>query len=99
MDAAAIASLIGAAGGGAILLELTKRGLDKISNRGAKRRDEVDRAWRRVDREASKRRRMEEHASHLTRLLFAAPCVEPADIPSFPAYTDSDSRSNDTKDS
>lgn len=94
MDAADIASLIAAAGGGAILLELTKRGLDKLSNRGAKRRDEVDRAWRRADREAQKRRVLEEYASQLRRVLIGAPCVETADIPTWPAYSSTDTNTS-----
>ena len=88
MDAASIAALIGAAGGGAILLELVKRLLDATTGRGRKRRDEVDRAWRRADREASRRRVVEEHASHLRRLLLAADCVDTTSIPPFPAYTE-----------
>ena len=94
MDAADIASLIAAAGGGAILLELTKRGLDKLSNRGAKRRDEVDRAWRRADREAHKRRMLEEYASHLRRILISAACIEAADIPNWPAYSSTDTNTS-----
>ncbi|WP_119697054.1 hypothetical protein [Microbacterium halotolerans] len=97
--AAIISSLLGAGGIGAILIKLVERGLDKMSNRGNKRRDEVDRAWRRVDREASRRRKVEEHASHLTRLLIAAPCVDPTTIPKFPPYTSTDTRSTDTKES
>lgn len=81
---AAPIALLMSAGGGAIILELVKRGLDRISGRGRKRRDEVDRAWQRADREASKRRRIEEHASLLRRRLIAAPCVDEATIPDFP---------------
>jgi hypothetical protein len=86
MDAATVASLIGAAGGGAILLELTKRLLDALTGRGLKRRDEVDRAWSRADREARNRRIAEEHASRLRRMLIAAPCVAPEEIPDYPTY-------------
>lgn len=79
-------ALLLSAGGGAILLELTKRTLDAMSGRGRKRRDEVDRAWQRADREASKRRRLEEHSSLLRRLLIAAPCVDSSEIPEYPTF-------------
>lgn len=81
-------SLLLSAGGGAILLELTKRALDALSGRGRKRRDEVDRAWQRADREASRRRRLEEHASLLRRHLLAAPCVDSDTIPAYPHIED-----------
>jgi len=90
MDAADIASLIAAAGGGGILLELTKRGVGALSGAGRKRRDEVDRAWKRTDKEAQRRRLIEEHASHLRRILFGAPCVDAADIPPWPTYSSTD---------
>ena len=89
--ASIVTSLLGAAGAGAILLELTKRALDALSGRGRKRRDEVDRAWQAADkarcdrdREASKRRIYQEYSSKLVRMLIAAPCVDPADIPPHP---------------
>ncbi|WP_067198954.1 hypothetical protein [Microbacterium sp. XT11] len=85
-DWATPAAVLLSAGGGAILLELTKRVLDAASGRGRKRRDEVDRAWQRADREAAKRRRIEEHASLLRRLLIAAPCVDSSEIPEYPTY-------------
>lgn len=77
------------AGGGAILLELTKRILDAASGRGRRRRDEVDRAWQRVDREASTRRRWQEHGSLLRRMLIAAPCVDTNTIPDPPTDKES----------
>jgi len=79
-------ALLLSAGGGAIILELAKRALDALSGRGRRRRDEVDRAWQRADREASKRRRIEEHASLLRRQLIAAPCVDSATIPEYPTF-------------
>lgn len=82
---APIVAILGA-GGGAIILELTKRGIDAASGRGRKRRDEVDRAWTRADSEAQKRRIAEEHASHVRRLLIEAPCIDNAQVPQFPAY-------------
>lgn len=84
--APAIASLIAAAGGGAILLELVKRALDKLSGQGRRRRDEVEKAWARVDTEASKRRRIEEHASLVRRMLIGAPCIDSTSIPDWPSY-------------
>lgn len=94
MDAQTVALVLGALGAGGILLELTKRGLDAWHNRGAKRRDEVDRAWRRVDREATRRRRIEEYASQLRRVLHGAPCVDASEIPPWPTYTDTDTKEN-----
>lgn len=82
----AVVSLLGAAGGGAITLELTKRILDAMSGRGRKRRDEVDRAYRGRDWEATKRRIAEEYASRQTRRLIEAPCVETKSIEPFPTY-------------
>lgn len=92
-------ALLAAAGGGAILPEITKRALDAISGKGKKRRNEVDKAWRARDREATTRRRLEEYASLLIRLLTAATCVDPKDIPKWPAYsttdTDADTKGTD----
>lgn len=87
-----VVALLGA-GGGAILLELTKRLLDSFSGRGRQRRDEVDRVWQRADaettradREAVKRRIAEEYASRTMRQLIAAPCVKTSEIEPFPTY-------------
>lgn len=86
MDGATIAAVLVSLGVGAILLELTKRIADALSGRGRKRRDEVDRAWQRADREASMRRIAEEYASRQTRRLIEAPCVDTDSIESFPTY-------------
>lgn len=93
MDYAALAAIITAVGGGMIIPKLFTRAWDAISGRGKRRRDEVDRAWRRVDREAQRRRVVEEHASHLRRMLIDAPCVDVADIPPFPSYRSTDTNS------
>lgn len=53
----------------------------------ADRRSELERAWDSRDAEARKRRQVEEHASLLTRMLIAAPCVDQSTIPPFPQYT------------
>ena len=90
MDAGTLVTIIGALGGGAIVPSLVKRGIDAVSGRGRKRRDEVDRAWRRADSEARKRRVIEEHASQLRRELLEAPCVDPAAIPPWPRYVSTD---------
>ena len=86
MDGAQIVSLLIALGAGGILLELIKRLIDAFSGRGRKRRDEVDRAWRRGDHEAAKRRIVEEYASRQTRRLIEAPCIETSTIEPFPSY-------------
>ena len=95
VDPAAFATIAASLGLGGILLELTKRLLGKITNRGGNRRDEVDRAWQRADREAAKRRIAEEHASQLRRQLLAAECVNPDDIPPWPTYTPTDTTPKD----
>lgn len=87
-----VAAVITAMGGGAILLELVKRVLDRLSGRGRKRRDEVERAWARADSEAARRRRSDEHASLLRRMLLGAPCVDAASIPEWPGADRGDER-------
>lgn len=50
------------------------------------RRSELEKAHDRADNEATNRRIVEEHASHLRRILYAADCVAASDIPPFPPY-------------
>lgn len=83
MDLTQIIALLAALGGGTVIPTLFK-GIRSRTAQGKRRRDEVDRAWRHADSEASARRRIAEHASHLRRLLYAAPCVETSSIPPWP---------------
>lgn len=84
-----IVALVVALGGGTLIPTLFK-GLRSRTEKGKQKRDEVDRAWRHADREAAHRRRIAEHASHLRRLLYAAPCVETNTIPPWPEQSDTD---------
>lgn len=86
MDGAQIVSLLIALGIGGILLELVKRGVDALSGRGKKRRNEVDTAWSARDEEARKRRIAEEHTSLIRRMLIEAPCVDNSTVPPYPNY-------------
>ena len=91
--------LLAAAGGGVIIPEIIRRVIGAVSGKGKRHRAEVDRAWRARDREAATRRRLEEYASLLIRKLNAATCVDPKDIPKWPAYsttdTDADTKGTD----
>lgn len=56
-----------------------------VTNREGKRRSDADKAWADRDDQARRRRVIEEHAHELRRILIDAPCVERADIPSWPS--------------
>ncbi|KAA9133769.1 hypothetical protein [Microbacterium caowuchunii] len=60
-------------------------------------RDDARSADHRADQEALRRRVAQEHASHLRRLLYEAPCVDVTTIPPWPAYPDG--RNADEEDS
>lgn len=55
-----------------------------VTRREGKKRTDLDRAWSARDREARKRRIVEEHAHSLRRMLIEAPCIEFSDIPPWP---------------
>lgn len=57
-----------------------------FTGRRASRRSELDRAWAAVDEQSRRRRIAEEFASHQTRRLIEAPCIDPATVARFPNY-------------
>lgn len=84
--------LILAAGGGIGLEKLASFLLGLITGRNGRRRDEVARAWMQADQERMRasradvrRRKAEEHASLVRRMLIEAPCVPTDSIPPWPA--------------
>lgn len=80
-------ALILTSAGGAVLVPRMFGALWKAATgRASRQRREVDRVRSIADNEAHNRRIAEEHASHLRRLLYEAPCVEVAAIPPFPPY-------------
>ena len=74
------------AGGFPALLAFGKQLVGIFTGRSRRKRDEVDEAYRERDREASKRRVIEEHASAVRRIAIEAPCVPTESIPPWPAY-------------
>lgn len=83
--AAWVAAILGA-GGSAALFGFGKQLLHLFTGRARRKRDEVDEAYRDRDREAAKRRQIEEHASAVRRLAIEASCIRTEDIPPWPAY-------------
>lgn len=77
--------------GGATGAEIVRQTILLLTGRAGRRRDEVDRAWARAtrawaraDRESRYRRRMEEYAHGLRRLLIDAYAADPGQIPPWP---------------
>lgn len=78
--------------GGTVLIPKMAGALWRVlTGRAQRQRREIDRtrtasaaADRRADDEAHDRRLAQEHASHLRRLLFEAPCVDTSTIPPWP---------------
>lgn len=85
MEASHVVAIVIALISGTFLRDLA-RWVRSWGNGANERRSELRRAWDASDEEARKRRLVEEHASHLRRLLVAAPCVEPHTIPPYPKY-------------
>lgn len=56
-----------------------------ITGAEKRRRTDADKAWEQRDTESRRRRRIEEHAHELRRMLIEAPCIKPSDIPSWPS--------------
>lgn len=94
-----IGQLATAFGIGSVLWPATKHISRRLTERAQQVRDDVDKAHEQVekarkatDREARRRRKVEEFASLLRRMLIEAPGVNTADIPPWPEYTpDTDS--------
>lgn len=100
MDIRDVALLLTAVGATAIGPKMVTALWRALTGRATRQRREIDRvraeagesnkraaaADARADDEAYMRRVTQEHASHLRRLLFEAPCVDPATIPPHPIY-------------
>lgn len=80
-------ALITGLGGGPLILAVVRAVWRATTGREGRRRSEVDRAWQERDREATKRRRLEEFASLLRRRLLEAPCVDDSTVPTWPEST------------
>lgn len=89
MDAQTLATLVGALLTGGVATKLLEHLWPFLAGRGERRRSELDRAWASRDREAAKRRQLEEFASRCVRRLIEAPCVPDDTIPEWPASTPS----------
>ncbi|HXH34317.1 MAG TPA: hypothetical protein VNJ54_07890 [Plantibacter sp.] len=90
MSAQDWATILVAIGAGAIFKELVVVIGKALTGRLGQRRNEVDRAFRERDREASRRRKLEESLSHHRRLMNEAPCIPIESIPPWPTYTQGD---------
>lgn len=94
-----IGQLATAFGVGSVIWPAAKHVYRLLTGRAQQVRSDVDKAHEQVekarkatDREARRRRKIEEFASLLRRRLIEAPCVETADIPHWPEYSpDTDS--------
>ncbi|WP_371031285.1 hypothetical protein [Pseudoclavibacter sp. JSM 162008] len=80
-----VAAILGG-GGLAGVLAFGKQLLGIFTGRSRRKRDEVDEAWKERDKEAAKRRQIEEHASAVRRIAIEAPCIPAESIPPWPAY-------------
>jgi hypothetical protein len=86
-----IALILTSVGGTVLVPKMAGAAWRAITGRAHRQRREIDRtraseaaADGRADNEAHDRRLAQEHASHLRRLLFEAPCVDPSTIPPWP---------------
>ncbi len=89
MDVQQIVALIFGFLGGATGLKLITGFWHLVTGRARRKRDEVDRAWDRADREAVYRRRLQEHTSRLRRIITEAPCLTPDVLPPEPVAPES----------
>lgn len=67
-----IAIVLGAIGGGAFIREAVSAVWRAATGREGRRRADSDAGWRARDREATKRRKLQEYATHLRMELVAA---------------------------
>lgn len=88
MTPAEIAAIIAAFGGLRGVEAIITASWKAFSTKGQSRRSELTRAWEDTDKADRKRRIAERHAAMLERMLIEAPCVDLADIPSWPSYGD-----------
>lgn len=83
LDLSSVAVLIGTIGSTLGLNAVIPKLWRKM--RGQERRDDLKKAWEERDTQARRRRRIEEHAHELRRMLIEAPCIKPSEIPSWPS--------------
>ncbi len=81
-------------GSGGLVTIAVQKLTTRWATAGTRRRDDLDRAYERLqqararaDEADKRRRRAQEHASQLRRMLLEAPCIDPADIPTWPGDT------------
>ena len=93
MDAQTLATIIVAAIGSPLLLELARRLIDWLKGREQAKRSEVDRAHEKIARERTENdvlrrdlRIAHERASVYRRMLLEAPCIEASAIPSWDSF-------------
>lgn len=89
MDPQTIVTLIFGLLGGATGKSFVDGVFQLVTGRSRRKRDEVDRAWDRADREAGYRRRLQEHTSRLRRIITEAPCLTPDVLPPEPVAPES----------
>ena len=82
--AAWVTAILGA-GGLTAILTFGKHLVALVTGRARRKRDEVDEAYAERDKEAAKRRIIEEHASAV-RVVAIREGVDPALIPAWPTY-------------
>ncbi|PPG29627.1 hypothetical protein [Pseudoclavibacter sp. RFBB5] len=88
-----VGTLATAFGVGSVIWPATKHVYRRLTGRAQQIRNDVDKAHEQVekarkatDREARRRRKVEEFASLLIRRLIAAECVDESTIPPWPEY-------------
>ncbi len=86
MEIRDLALLLTAVGATAIGPKIAAALWRALTGRASRQRREIDRVRALADDEAYRRRIAQEHASQCRRLLFEAPCVDPATVPPFPTY-------------
>lgn len=81
-------------GSGGLVTIAVQKLTTRWASSGTRRRDDLDRAYERLqqararaDEADKRRRRAQEHASQLRRLLYEAQCVDPSQIPPWPGDT------------
>lgn len=80
-------ALITGLGGGPIIVSAIRALWVHVTGRQRRARDEATQVWMKLDREAARRRRLQEYSSVLRRELIEAPCVDNGSIPPWPGDT------------
>lgn len=93
MDAQTLATIIVAAIGSPLFLELARRLIDWLKGREQAKRGEVDRAHEKISHERSENdalrrdlRIAQERASVYRRMLLEAPCIQATEIPTWDSF-------------